>query len=81
MSWGIALPEYALQLPANRIGHAQFSAAQLKIIQEVISLTILGLMRLPIIWLFGCFLLFLIIRAFLNPTLISELKGDLVPTA
>ncbi|HEY1601768.1 MAG TPA: DMT family protein [Pirellulales bacterium] len=39
-SWLIALPEYALQVPANRIGHAQFSAPQLKIIQEVISICV-----------------------------------------
>lgn len=37
VSWLIALPEYALQVPANRIGHGQFTAPQLKIIQEVIS--------------------------------------------
>jgi uncharacterized protein (DUF486 family) len=42
VSWLIALPEYALQVPANRIGHAQegFSAPQLKIIQEVISISV-----------------------------------------
>ena len=40
VSWLIALPEYALQVPANRWGHGQFTAAQLKIIQEVISITI-----------------------------------------
>lgn len=40
VSWLIALPEYALQVPANRIGHGHFSAAQLKTIQEVISLTV-----------------------------------------
>lgn len=40
ISWLIALPEYILQVPANRIGHRQFSAAQLKTIQEVISLTV-----------------------------------------
>jgi uncharacterized protein (DUF486 family) len=40
VSWVIALPEYALQVPANRIGPGQFSASQLKIIQEVISLTV-----------------------------------------
>jgi uncharacterized protein (DUF486 family) len=39
-SWLIALPEYALQVPANRFGHGQFSAAQLKIIQEVISIAV-----------------------------------------
>lgn len=40
VSWVIALPEYALQVPANRMGHGQFSASQLKIIQEVISLVV-----------------------------------------
>jgi uncharacterized protein len=39
-SWGIALAEYLLQVPANRIGFQQagFSVAQLKIVQEVITL-------------------------------------------
>ena len=40
LSWGIALFEYLLQVPANRIGHAQFSVGQLKIMQEVITLTV-----------------------------------------
>lgn len=40
LSWLIALPEYALQVPANRLGYGQFSTAQLKIIQEVISLVV-----------------------------------------
>ena len=40
ISWGIAFFEYVLQVPANRIGHGHFSAAQLKTIQEVISLTV-----------------------------------------
>jgi uncharacterized protein (DUF486 family) len=40
VSWLIALPEYALQVPANRIGAGQLSATQLKIIQEVISVTV-----------------------------------------
>ena len=39
-SWGIALFEYLLQVPANRIGYGYFSAAELKTIQEVISLTV-----------------------------------------
>lgn len=43
VSWLIALPEYALQVPANRIGYGYFSAAQLKTIQEVISLTVFAL--------------------------------------
>jgi uncharacterized protein (DUF486 family) len=40
VSWGIALFEYLLQVPANRIGHAQFNVAQLKIMQEVITLAV-----------------------------------------
>ena len=40
ISWGIALFEYLLQVPANRIGAEQFSLAQLKIMQEVITLTV-----------------------------------------
>jgi hypothetical protein len=40
VSWLIALPEYALQVPANRFGHGRFSAPQLKIIQEVISISV-----------------------------------------
>ena len=40
MSWGIALFEYLLQVPANRIGYTQFSVAQLKIMQEVITLSV-----------------------------------------
>jgi len=39
-SWGIAFFEYLLQVPANRIGHTVFSAAQLKTIQEVITLSV-----------------------------------------
>jgi uncharacterized protein len=39
-SWGLAFFEYCLQVPANRIGHSQYSAAQLKTIQEVISLSV-----------------------------------------
>ena len=40
ISWGIAFFEYCLQVPANRWGHGQFSAYQLKILQEVITLVI-----------------------------------------
>jgi len=39
-SWLIAFAEYCFQVPANRIGHRQFSAAELKTIQEVITLTV-----------------------------------------
>lgn len=40
ISWGIAFFEYCFQVPANRIGHGYFSAAQLKTIQEVITLSV-----------------------------------------
>jgi uncharacterized protein (DUF486 family) len=39
-SWGIALFEYLLQVPANRIGYTELSLPQLKIIQEAITLTV-----------------------------------------
>ena len=40
VSWGIAFVEYCLAVPANRIGHAVYSAAELKTIQEVITLIV-----------------------------------------
>lgn len=40
VSWGIALFEYLLQVPANRIGNTELSVAQLKIMQEVITLSV-----------------------------------------
>ena len=40
ISWGIAFFEYMLQVPANRMGHAFYSAAQLKGMQEVITLLV-----------------------------------------
>ncbi len=40
VSWGIALIEYCFQVPANRIGFSQLSLAQLKILQEVITLAV-----------------------------------------
>lgn len=40
ISWGIALFEYCFQVPANRIGHGYFTAAQLKTIQEIITLLV-----------------------------------------
>ena len=39
-SWGIAFFEYLIQVPANRIGYGKFSLAQLKILQEVITLAV-----------------------------------------
>ena len=40
ISWGIALFEYLLQVPANRIGYTELNLGQLKILQEVITLTV-----------------------------------------
>jgi uncharacterized protein len=40
VSWLIAFAEYCFQVPANRIGHAHYTAAQLKTIQEVITLVV-----------------------------------------
>ena len=39
-SWGIAFFEYCLMVPANRWGHSHYSATELKIIQEIITLTV-----------------------------------------
>ena len=47
-SWGIALFEYLLQVPANRIGHTQFTVGQLKVMQEVITLSVF----VPFAWLY-----------------------------
>ncbi|MDX2127603.1 MAG: DMT family protein [Chloroherpetonaceae bacterium] len=40
VSWGIAFIEYLLQVPANRIGYSELNLSQLKIMQEVISLSV-----------------------------------------
>ena len=40
ISWGVALLEYLFQVPANRIGHTAYSVGQLKILQEVITLSV-----------------------------------------
>ena len=43
ISWLIAFVEYCFQVPANRFGHSQFTAAQLKTIQEVITLIVFSI--------------------------------------
>jgi uncharacterized protein len=48
LSWGIALFEYLLQVPANRIGYTALSLPQLKILQEVITLTVF----VPFVWIY-----------------------------
>jgi uncharacterized protein len=55
VSWGIAFFEYMLMVPANRIGHGHFSAAELKTIQEVITLLVFAVfsvyyLKEPLMW-------------------------------
>ncbi len=55
ISWGIALFEYMLMVPANRFGHGYFSAAELKTIQEVITLSVFAIfsvlyLKEPLTW-------------------------------
>ena len=55
ISWGIALFEYILQVPANRIGHTHFSAAELKTMQEIITLSVFAVfsvfyLKEPLSW-------------------------------
>lgn len=55
ISWGIAFFEYVLQVPANRIGHGHFSAAELKTMQEVITLLVFAVfsvlvLKEPLSW-------------------------------
>ena len=63
ISWLIAFAEYCFQVPANRIGSAQFTTAQLKLIQEVITLAVFCVfsvvyLKEPLKWnylaAFGC---------------------------
>ncbi|HCR85050.1 MAG TPA: hypothetical protein DIV86_00050 [Alphaproteobacteria bacterium] len=55
VSWAIAFFEYCLQVPANRMGHQYFSAAELKTIQEVLSLFVFSVFSIyylnePLSW-------------------------------
>ena len=55
VSWGIAFFEYMIQVPANRIGYGHFNAAQLKTIQEVITLSVFAVfswlyLKEPLSW-------------------------------
>ena len=55
VSWGIAFFEYLLMVPANRFGHGHFSAAELKTVQEVITLAVFGVfsvffLKEPLTW-------------------------------
>ena len=73
VSWGIAFFEYCFQVPANRIGSYEFSTAQLKTIQEFITLTVFSVFSVLylgeklrwnyaaglVAWFWGCFSFFI----------------------
>ena len=50
VSWGIAFVEYCFQVPANRIGHGHFSAAELKGMQEILTLVVFAVFS---VWYLG----------------------------
>ncbi|MDX1905227.1 MAG: DMT family protein [Thermonemataceae bacterium] len=69
VSWVIAFFEYCLQVPANRWGHQFFSAAQLKIIQEVITLLVFAIfsvwyLKEPFRWNYAVAFVLIILAAF-----------------
>jgi uncharacterized protein (DUF486 family) len=69
ISWLIAFAEYCFQVPANRIGHYQFTAAQLKTIQEVITLVVFSVfsilyLREPIKWNYAAGFLLIVLAVF-----------------
>jgi uncharacterized protein (DUF486 family) len=69
VSWGIAFLEYCFQVPANRIGHEYYSAAQLKTIQEIITLVVFSVFSVLYLkesfrWNYLVGFLFIILAAF-----------------
>lgn len=69
LSWGIAFFEYWLAVPANRIGHGYYTAAQLKTIQEIVTLVVFAVFSVaylgePIRWNHGVGFLCLVAAAF-----------------
>lgn len=69
VSWGIALLEYCLAVPANRLGYVHFSGFQLKIIQEVITVIVfigfsIFFLKEKLAWNYFVALVFLIVAAF-----------------
>ena len=68
-SWGIAFFEYVLHVPANRIGHGHFSAAHLKTIQEVITISVFAIfsvtyLKEPLTWNYFAGAAFIVLGAF-----------------
>ncbi len=69
ISWMIAFVEYCFQVPANRIGHGLFNAAQLKTIQEIITLCVFAVFSIwylkePMRWNYIISFLFLALAAY-----------------
>ncbi|MBA2839938.1 hypothetical protein HNP87_000450 [Methanococcus maripaludis] len=69
LSWGIAFFEYCLQVPANRIGSNYFTTAQLKVIQEIITLVIFSIFSVLYLkeefrWNYAVGFFFIILAAF-----------------
>ena len=69
ISWLIAFAEYCFQVPANRIGHYQYTAAQLKTIQEVITLVVFSVfsilyLREPMKWNYAAGFLLIVLAVF-----------------
>ena len=69
VSWGIAFFEYCFQVPANRWGHGQFNTAQLKTIQEIITLVVFCIFSVVYLkeglkWNYLVGFLFIILAAF-----------------
>lgn len=70
VSWGIAFFEYCLQVPANRVGYGYFNAAELKTIQEILSLSVFAAFSVfylgePLRWNYALGFLLIIAAAFL----------------
>jgi uncharacterized protein len=69
VSWLIAFLEYCFQVPANRLGHERFSAAQLKTIQEVVTLVVFAVfsvayLREPLKWNYLVSFVFILLAVF-----------------
>ena len=69
-SWGIAFFEYCLAVPANRIGHQVYSAAELKTIQEIVTLVVFAVFSVAYLgeslrWTQGAGFALLVVAAFL----------------
>jgi uncharacterized protein (DUF486 family) len=69
VSWGIAFFEYCFQVPANRIGYGVFTGAQLKLIQEIITLSVFAVfsvtyLREPFRWNYAVGFGFIILAVF-----------------